>query len=258
MARIDDLTREFMGKVAGPQANEPESQDPALSLKPLRVIKQITRGVEDPRKALGRVLVRAAAQEFIDKQGSVHVLGLYKFLNDHYGRNWWDWEPETIWAELHRDHFPEGTPEELKDMVMALQVLVNSNSPFEHWHIFENVSHALNSNPVMFDTLQPAEPDEIALTIKILEKIRPKQEYDREVLMYIAVCARSAGMVWLPEDLFPGVQLYLDEITFEHKFRDETKFLWEKGQPGSSDAEQIQIARLQEVREYVAEGLKNA
>ena len=257
MARIDDLTREFMNKVAGTQEKEPEAPE-TLSLKPMRVLKQVVQGSQNPHQAFGKLLIRAATREVLDKEGSLNVFSLYRFLNDHYSRQWWDWEPETIWAELQRDHFSEGTPEEIKDMTMALQVTLNSHSPFEHWHVFENIAHAFSSNPVSFAVLQPSEPDEIALAMQVLSRIRPEEKFDREVLMYIAVCAKSAGMVWLPQDLFPGVQTYLDEITFEHEFRDKISQLWEKKAAGETDAEQIQIARLKEVHEYVAKGLRNA
>lgn len=261
MARIDDLTREFMNKVSGIQEKkEPESHEDALSLKPIRSLKQVVQGVENPRQMMGKLLVRAATREMFDKEGSLNVFSLYRFLNDHYSRQWWDWEPETIWSELQRDHFSEGTPEEIKDMAMALQVTLNSHSPFEHWHIFENIAHAFSSNPVSFAILQPVEPDEAALAMQVLSRIRPEEKYDREVLMYIAVALKAAGMVLAPQDLFPGVQTYLDEITFEHDLRDKVKGIWDKKDkvPSVTDAEEIQIARLNEVHEYVAKGLRNA
>lgn len=260
MARIDDLTREFMNKVAGTQeTKEPESPE-SLSLKPIRLLKQVVRGSANPQQAFGKLLVRAATHELLDKEGSLNVFSLYRFLNDHYGRRWWDWEPETIWAELQRDHFSEGTPEEIRDMTMALQVTLNSHAPFEHWHIFEKIAHAFSANPVSFSILQPLEPDEAALAMQALSRIRPEEKYDREVLMYIAVCVKSAGMVLAPEELFPGVQTYLDEITFEHDLRDKVKTIWEKKDktPSVTDAEEIQIERLKEVHEYVAKGLMNA
>jgi hypothetical protein len=258
MARIDDLTREFMDKVAGVPQKEETPPEKHLSLKPFSIAKQVLKGVDNPQKAIGKILVRTALGEVMDKEGEVGILSLYSFLNDHYERAWWDWEPETIWAELARDHFSGGTPDEIKDAVMALQLVLNTNAPFEHWHIFEKVGHAFGYNPVDFTMLQPLEPDEAALAMALLSKIRPQQEFDQEVLMYVAVCAKSAGMVWLPEDLFPKVQPQLDEINFEVGLRDSVRKAFEEKSPSVTGAIDIQLARINEVRDYVKKGMKGA
>lgn len=261
MARIDDLTKEFMDKVSGKEITPPEEPSHAPTkdaLKPIRAAKQVLTGMEDPRKALGKLLVRSIAGEVMDKTGSFKVLSLYQYLNDEYDREWWDWEPETLWAELSRTTYGAEPEEEVKGAVMALQLTLNANSPFEHWHIFEKVGQAFNFNPVMFSTLQPLDADEAALTMAILKKIRPKEEYDDEVLKYVAVCAHEAGLVYLPEDMYPGVQPHLDEITFEHGLRDRVKAIWESGDvrdTGTDISTDIQLSRLSEVKSYVEKGL---
>ena len=243
----------------------PESE--RIPTKPLRLAKQLLRGMEDPRKAIGKAVVRLAAHELMDKEGSIKILSLYKFMNEHYKREWWDWEPETIWTMLEQDHL-DATPDELRNAIQALQVILNTFAPFEHWHIFENVGHAFNMNPVSFAVVQPLEPDEAALTMEILRRIRPATEYEVEVLIYIATCAKVAGMVYLPDDMFPGVQKYLDEITFEHLLRDATKKVWENPKDGISSAQhrsgisrdqvEVQIYRLLDVKRYLSKEVGDA
>lgn len=251
----DEHTTDFMKSVLGEEQIAPDK------LKPLRVIKQLASIAQDPRN-IGKFLVRKSTKDLMSKEGSLHVLGVYRFLNEHYGREWWDWEPETIWASLEKDHRAEGTPDEIKNMVMALQTILNSFAPFEHWHIFEKISHAFNQNHVDFGTLQPTELDEVAFTLFILNQIRPNTEYDSEVLQYIAVCANMSGMVFLPEDIFPEVQKHLDEMTFEHHLRDVTKMVWEGGALPPEDQillrhqVEIQIARLKDIQEYLNSEIK--
>lgn len=264
MAHYDKATSDFINKISGEaQTTEPETpEDLRSSLKPLRLARQVIKAISEPEKSLGRVLVRAAAHGMMEKDSSIKILNLYQFMNDHHNRLWWDWEPETIWKTIESDHMDgEGsTPEELKSAVMALQLCVNSMAPFEHWHIFEKVGHAFNWNPVDFSILQPLEPDEAALAMQILKKIQPKSTFDDEVLSYVAVCAKAAGMVWLPDNMAPGVQPKLDEITFEYLLRDATKKAWEdKTLPGDAILRfqvEVQIQRLQDVQDLLGkEGL---
>lgn len=254
MPRYDESTRDFMQKFS---EQTPPEQKERGALDPLRTARMVVKGLEDPKKALGKALVRAATKEIMSKEGAVKILDLFSFLNDHYKRGWWDWEPETIWHFLDRDHFngDGSTPDEIKEAVMALQVCVNTMSPFENWHIFENVANAFNFNPVDFSTLQPPDIDEAALCLNILKKIQPQTAFDPEVLMYVAVCAHSAGMCYLPDDLFFGVQPYLDKITFEYSLRDSTKKAWENKKSSNDEAVSIQISRLKDVKSFIEKGL---
>jgi hypothetical protein len=255
MPAHDEHTKEFMRSVLG---EEQATQD---RLKPLRVVKQLASIAQDPRN-LGKFIIRKTTKDIMRKEGSLNVLGVYRFMNEHYGREWWDWEPETIWASLEKDHRSEGTPDEIKNMVMALQTVLNTFAPFEHWHVFEKVSHAFNQGHVDFGVVQPTEVNEAAFTMAVLKQIRPNTEYDSEVLQYIAACANISGMVYLPEAIFPGVQKYLDGMTFEHHLRDVTKKVWEDGALPSEDQillrhqVEIQIARLNDVKDYLNSEIK--
>jgi len=254
MPRYDESTRDFMQKFA----EQPSSDHKDKSvLDPLRTARMVVKGLEDPRKALGKALVRVATKEIMSKEGALKVLYLFSFLNDHYKRDWWDWEPETLWHFLDRDHFNGGgsTPEEIKEAVMALQVCVNTMSPYENWHIFENVTNAFCLNPVDFSTLQPPDVDEAALGLQILRKIQPQTPFDTEVLMYVAVCAHAAGLCYLPKELFFETQVHLDKITFEYTLRDAAKKAWEGDKTSKDEAVLIQIERLKEIKSFIEKGI---
>jgi len=266
MARYDEHTEAFMRKIAGEpkgqKTDNDESKPPEeskshhLTTKPLRVVRAIARGMEDPRGALGKLLVGGSAKYIMNKEGSLGILRLYEFLNSHYGREWRDWESETVWKTLQEDHFSEGTPEEIKEAILALQLTSTTMAPLEHWHVFEKVGHAFNLNDITFVMLQPLEPDEAALAMGIINVIQPKTEFEPEILIYVAVCAKTAGMVYLPNNMFPGVQKHLDDLTFEYDLRDRVRQLWDNPQtgPGITDAEKIQMERLQEIKEYLIQG----
>lgn len=281
MSRYDQPTQDFMRELLGGEiAPKPEPQaikyaedkveqteQEQISTKPIRVARQIIKAIEDPRKALGKAIVSAAAHEIMDKQGTIKVVSLYNFMNTHYKNEWWDWEPETIWTMLEHDHL-DATPREVKEAVMALQVIVNTFAPFESWNVFEKVGHALNMNHVDFGILQPIELNEAALAMRVLAKIRPGTSYETEVLQYVAVCAKASGVVYLPDDMFPAVQPKLDEITFEHNLRDATKQKWDNPKDDisgyqkrfgiSRDQLEIQIYRLLDVKNYLVKEMGDA
>jgi len=261
MAHYDKSTMDFMEKVA----------DGVQGVKPLGPPKPTDEIVEDAaRKSLSSLrglrsggalgmaataLMPMAAEKLFSKFGSLSVLTTYNYLNNIYDQKWWDWEPETLWNVLEVDNGIDAT-DEIKNLVMALQTVLKSNAAHEHWHIFENVCQAFNGNSVDFSTVQPAELNEIALTIKILNHLRPKQAFDEEVFIYIAASARNSGVVFLPSDLFPEeCQKFLNEMGFDTLLlRSRVQKSWPETPKKEFAADlQIQLARLHEIKEYVEE-----
>lgn len=241
MAHYDKDTEKFMDDVA------PRSLKSQVARSAASVAKQVARG-----RPLGEALARQAVAlptfAALEKNGSISVLNVFKLLNSHYNREWWDWEPETIWQTLDHDHAIEPS-EAVKNIVQALQVIVNTDQAFEHWHVFEKVAHAFNQNQVHFGVMQPLEMDEVALAIKILQTIRPKAEFDKEVCAYIAACAKHSGIVYLPDNMFPAcAQESLDGMNNNM----ELKELVSRGESiSTNEALTIQFQRLKSILEYV-------
>ena len=181
MARYDEHTKDFMAKMGAelPKPKEPETDIADTARSGLATLKGLVVS-KNPATVAARLGTAALAgkafeQPKEEKLAGMGPLKIYAYLNDKYSREWHDWEPETIWQTLDMD---EGISisSELKNTVMALQVLVNTNQAHEHWHIFENVVHSFNNNAVDFAVLQPAELDEIAFALKVIKAIRPKEE----------------------------------------------------------------------------------
>jgi len=264
MARYDEFTKEFMDKVAeGAEVQTPQPPKPADQI----VEDTARRGLlglkgfkeHGAKGLLLNTLVPSAFRKLFEseKTGSMSIMAAYNHLNNNYDTDWWDWEPETIWEVLLKDEGIEAT-DEVKNLVMALQTVLRTNAAHEGWHVFENVCQAFNGNTVDFSTVTPAELTEIALTLKVLGEIRPKQEFDDEIWIYIAACARNAGVVFLPPELFGGsgtCQKHLDNMDMAKTgLKDQVRKYWNSGNLKSSDpAIQVQLARLNEIKEYVEE-----
>lgn len=259
MANYDESTQRFMEDVSGKPHPGPK---PDLK-KDLTVIgKGVTRAVlnKQPKSLVGAAIrvaddiAHPSKIDEIEKNAAIRpnmIIRLYAALNTHFDREWHDWEPETLWKELPEIGFQ--VTDELKNAVMALQVIVNTNAPFEQWHIYENVGHAFAGNDVNFSIVQPLELTEIAALNQVLKRIRPHESFLPEICGYIAACAKTAGVVYLAPDLFgEGCQSFLDEMNNDLELKERVMKVW----PASTHPEEataIQLARLSEVREYLAD-----
>lgn len=238
----DEDTKRFMDALVPPDSG----------LTPLRQVRSVIRNLGNPKRALGKAIVsKAVLDSAFEKEAATSILNVYHALNEHYKQDWWDWEPETIWQTLTKELGVEAFPE-LRAMILALQLTLRTNQPFEHWHIFEKVGHAFNFNPVDFSIVQPLELTEIAWAYKVLESLRAKAEYAPEIWTYMAAAAKSSGVVYLPPKYFGEAQAHLDRMHNDL----ELKALVAAKKNDGSDAFKIQLLRLKEIADYVAQRAK--
>ena len=182
MAHYDDDTKKFIEDV---------------SKNTLSVARDISR--KRLPESITKKIVGQATKHVMDKEGAInlHALRVYSELNNKFGSDWQNWEPETLWATTGY------RTAEYQNLIMALQVICKTNFPFEEWSVFERVVHAVNGNDVHFNEIVPSELDHIAWAIKVLRTIRPEEEFSSEVCAYIKACAMNSGVLLLPENLFP-------------------------------------------------------
>jgi hypothetical protein len=257
MTRIDDASFEFLQKMAGEGVQPEEPVNPVETAQTIgravKAVKNLSSAATAPRY-IAKQIVGAAVRGLMaepEKHAGLSVLALFELLNRDHGQAWWDWEPETLAATLHADHDIDVTPQ-VANVLGALQVTVKTNAPFEHWHVFEKVAHAFNFSVVDFDQLQPHELHDVALALKVLATVRPRQGYEPEVAAYIAACAMTGGVVYLPAPMFPpACQGFLNKLGNNMALLARVERCWPKSAPPGDEALAIQIARLSEVREYI-------
>lgn len=262
MARYDQATLDFMAKYA-----KEDKEEKKHGITPKTTVRQalgVAKDLSKPSKtkqeaALAKRVLTVATKStmsMLSKMAGISPIGIYDLLNRQYGSDWQDWEPETIWQTLYQEQAVTPT-EEVKNLIQAIQLVCKTNFAFEDFHVFEKVGHAFNLNPVMFDTIQPLEPDEIALEMVILKAIRPQVDFEDEINGYIAACAKSAGMVYLPESIF-GVepQIFLDQLGNDLELKAEVISHLDKIEGAAVDEDSpldIQLSRIQEIREYITD-----
>lgn len=253
MTRMDNDAIKFLKHLDDKPDDRPDMSS--------RDIARTVSAVSSPSRAARSAVALFTKKIFEDpkpqqeKLGAMAPLSVLAYLNDEFDHDWWDWEPETIWSELVDKGI--GTERETRDLVMALQLMHNSDYPFEFWHVFENVGHALNFNPVSFEYIQPLDPHEIAYATKVMRQIRPNLDFTDEVDRYIAASARNAGLVYMPVEFFhKDNQVFLDELNNDLALKAKVKKLWDSGVTTSDELPiEIQLTRLSEIREYLADKL---
>jgi len=187
---------------------------------------------------------------------TINALEVFVDLEQKYGHSWQDWEPETVAQTLLED-YGITLSEDGVNIVGALQVVLNTNYAMEHWHVFEKVGHAFNTNVVDFTVLQPLEPHEISLTYTVIGAIRRDTDYEPEISSYVASAAKNAGMVYLPIQFFrKSDQDRLDELNNDLMLKGTVKNILEGAAKAQTEEERIQLARIKEVEEYVSDTVK--
>lgn len=242
MAHIDQATKDFMNKVADEHSDD-LVDDAATVLRKATMAKT-------PAKLAVNLAGGYLANKVFGQQEKVaakkSAMSIYSLMNDKFGREWHDWEPETLWTSIGN------VPEYQKNIIMVLQVLVKTNQIHEHWHLFENAVHALNGNQVDFGMLQPCELTHIYKAIKIIKIIRPKEDFSPEIFSYIAAVAKSSGVVFLPRKMFgPMSQKFLDDLNNDLELKIHVENRW-PNPPEEKDslALKVQILRLKEIQDY--------
>lgn len=247
MAVYDQDTQDFMAKFAEKEESDHNKHFKTVAKQSLGLAKDLAKGKRSVADTITRRVIKAGISA-LEKSGGISVMSIFDMLNNHYGSDWHAWAPETLWKTLNDEHMVTPT-DEIKNLVGALQVLCKTDFVFEDFHVFEKIVHALNYHPVLFGVMQPAEPDAIALALKIIFSIRHRDVYEDDVLAYIAASGKHAGLVYLPSDLFPeGAQKFLDEMGNNIELRD--KLLAHHIEDTLDEALQLQREKLIEIRDY--------
>jgi hypothetical protein len=101
-------------------------------------------------------------------------------------------EPETI-----RKLIPEITETEF-NRLMAMLVLTKQPFFWTDFHIFEDVTLALNDQVPNFNKLEGCAPEQIWYAVQVASRIRPKQKYSFEVQTYIKKMSEDYGLFIFP------------------------------------------------------------
>ena len=183
----------------------------------------------------------------------INILDLRDQLFREHGGKWVNWLPEVLDIQIAKGDAL------LLNKLQAIQVCLSTDAPWREWHIFENIAKTFNHQIPNFGIMQPASAGEAICTMKDLRALRD-DEFTEEVLIYVASCAFTDQLVYLPFE--PEVQPYLDRLIYDDDLRDRTKAAWEKVKDQkklidynyrSDDSLHQQLASLAILDQYIKE-----
>lgn len=183
---------------------------------------------------------------------------LMRALNSALGEEWLGWEWETIEEELGRAGV--ACDPIVRDKILALKLLVNSNEFFEGWRAFSAVVTAFADQRVDWSYVAPLAPHHMAAAAAIATRyIRSEPpEWSPEVRAFVAACCVNSGLVKLPPELlFAGFE-FANELL--KRMGDEALYMQQRidalvssdEAPLQDEAEAIQLRRLLRIQYHVA------
>jgi len=269
MAMHDQATEDFIKNVASytPKRNAAqkirrvaEKKTPSGDVDfPVDPRTAIAIGATIASKKISPLAMRTIDREFNKEAALVedtlnpNPFDFYNAMTTKYKDKWFDWDPSTIRLEIASNPDMERyANEDAYQTAFALQTIARTNYPFEAWHIFENVGHALNNNVVMIDDITPLDIHEAALTYLIMKEIRPDVELTEEVCTYIAACSMESGLVLLPPKIFdPRSQDSLDEMNRDPDLKKRVLDVLQSEAKEGGEVVTIQVERIRAIYEYI-------
>jgi len=117
---------------------------------------------------------------------------LYTLLNSHYGEDWLEWDPVTIYLELREDFGAEPSSETM-DRISALLIALDTGEFFSRYEAFAAITHAFNDGAPSFSMFDPVESEEIGWAITELALIRDLLPFGYSVREYIKTALQLDG-----------------------------------------------------------------
>lgn len=181
-----------------------------------------------------------------------------KYLDNKYGREWVNFEPEALWLDL-KDEQGIVPTDAVKNKINAIKVCLTTNRFFDDVVGFEKIVIALNDGYVDPSTLQVCSPEEICYAIAMAMDLYDdehivKKFKDTDVKTYIQGACDAIGLVVYPsliKDLEPKpINSLVEKIRHDiNTFKTDTEKYTEK--PSN-----WQNTLLTGIKEYVTKKIK--
>ena len=129
-----------------------------------------------------------------------HPFALDVLLLKTFGPQYYDWEWETIRAELQR-MFSTTVSELNFNKIEAMRTLHRApDAPWSAWEVFEKIGQAVNNNIPLFDRMQRCSIEQCWHAARVLRMVRRKK-FRGDVPRYVAAVFFDEGVMYCPKDL---------------------------------------------------------
>ena len=250
MEKFSKATKDFFKSIG--EVKPPEEEHD------VRDVARAARLIARPENLPKALVVYGLQKEAAKITEEIHPLELRDTLIDEYKAEWLDWTPENLDYHLLR----EQKSDIISNKAQALRVAMGTDTPWREWHIFENIGKAFNHQVPNFGLLQPLSVGECETTAKVLKSLRPEEEFEEEVLIYIATCCFTNHLVYIPKEwVISEAQHHLDNMIYDIGLKIKVKDAWERIKDkklldkkfNEDDAAQRQLADLTVIQQFIRE-----
>ena len=149
---------------------------------------------------------------------------VYIFLNKVFGRDWWEWEIETLYRMLWIK-YGVALEDINRDKVLAIRHVCRSDNAFADWFEFNQVALSFSGCIADFEMLRAPSPGMAISAVKTLNYIRPDRNsfFSNDVIKYICIILKNNG-IYVPP---PSIALFIQN-KMKEMISDKTKELWLK------------------------------
>lgn len=172
-------------------------------------------------------------------------------LVEKYDRQWFEWEPETLWRTIEED-FQSALSEQVRNKINAAKLIYLTDAFWRDWNVFEKVVQAFSGHIPDFFTIEPPSPGELAWAVSEAGYMRPNIPFEGEVAAYTLGTCQEAGLVLFPEELGfaqprPLGSLAQDVKAAWNMIKDLQEIEVQESEIG------VNLVRLQSIQSYVEE-----
>jgi hypothetical protein len=118
---------------------------------------------------------------------------LYSYLDKNYS----GWSSEKIANALEHFHatgeLQTDIPTLVRQKLHSIRIVLTSDTAHREWHIFEKVGCVFSNRLADFRTIEPLSPLECAVTVALIDSMRPDRFSD-EVAAYVAASCHMTGI----------------------------------------------------------------
>jgi hypothetical protein len=127
-------------------------------------------------------------------------------LIDHWGAEFFEWEPETLKLQAQAD-FGAEIPQENRDKIWALVTYLTTDKFFATLDAFIHICNALSDDGADFLNFDPAGVQEICWALTETQLLEPYdgETFNPEIPIYMTARLREEGFVQAPKIMAPYV-----------------------------------------------------
>lgn len=206
-------------------------------------------------KVASERMVKEAADTEYFARDDVHPLKLVAMLDDLFGAEWREWEPESVHESLSKEAGVD-VGDAVMNKIMAVKIALRRPDVFyDNWQAMEKMAVAFNDHSPVHGTTEDVPVEWLSNAVAVMSKISAPGDFSPEVETYVASRLFDSGYVVSPP-LLRFADNRLGEMVRDDKLRSKVveayvKQLSSEKPVAGEDRVSVQVARLMSNHAYV-------